>query len=338
MQAPQTYFFLTGFFDPDPIESEAMLAFVAQGNTVFIAADFVSDMLDDTLHFASEYRELWYESIALGEATAEDSAQAGAVNFVNPSLRRATPYQLEPDMAAAYIASFDTARTTVLSVNAEEQVTFIRMTIGEGELFIHTMPLVYTNYALLHSEDAAAYAWRALSYLPPDQDVLWDTQYKPLRTVVRSPLRYVLSDRSLKSAVYVMLLGIVLFMLFEAKRRQRIIPVVTPPRNETLAFVETVGRLYHQRGDHADLAKKKIRFFLEHVRTQFRLSTRTLDETFVHRLADRSGVPEGDVRALVGRFQRLGEQERITRDELLDLHDRIEAFHRQASGVATSPV
>lgn len=63
-----------------------------------------------------------------------------------------------------------------------------------------------------------------------------------------------------------MMLGVVLFMIFTARRRQRVIPIVEKPKNRSLEFIQLIGTLYYQRHDHADLVRKKFRFFAEEVR------------------------------------------------------------------------
>ncbi len=54
---------------------------------------------------------------------------------------------------------------------------------------------------------------------------------------------------------------VVLYIIVYARRQQRAIPVVAPPRNATRDLVHTIGRLYWHKGDHADLARKMIAHF-----------------------------------------------------------------------------
>ncbi len=70
----------------------------------------------------------------------------------------------------------------------------------------------------------------------------------------------------LRWAVYLMMLGVVLFMIFTARRHQRVVPIVEKPKNRSLEFIQLIGTLYYQRHDHADLVRKKFRFFAEEVR------------------------------------------------------------------------
>ncbi|MEJ7677787.1 MAG: hypothetical protein WKG06_07955 [Segetibacter sp.] len=65
------------------------------------------------------------------------------------------------------------------------------------------------------------------------------------------------------------LAGLLLYVLFEMKRRQRIIPVITPLKNSTLDFVKTVASVYYNEKDNNGIADKKVNYFLEFVRSRF---------------------------------------------------------------------
>ena len=67
------------------------------------------------------------------------------------------------------------------------------------------------------------------------------------------------------------------------------IPAHPRPQNDSLDFVKTMGRLYYDRKDHQNLAKKMSVYFFEHVRSTYKLPTHTLDEAFVEALHYKSG-------------------------------------------------
>ena len=55
-------------------------------------------------------------------------------------------------------------------------VNFLRIKYGEGNFFLNTVPLAFTNYHLLNS-DNNEYVYKALSHLPVQQ-TFWDDYYK----------------------------------------------------------------------------------------------------------------------------------------------------------------
>ena len=52
-------------------------------------------------------------------------------------------------------------------------------------------------------------------------------------------------------------MGSLLFIFFEAKRRQRIIPILQAIAQYYAAFTRTVAGLYRQGNDHTLMAKRK---------------------------------------------------------------------------------
>ena len=69
-------------------------------------------------------------------------------------------------------------------------------------------------------------------------------------------------------AIHAAIIGVLLYFVFTARRRQRVIPVVTPPENRSLEFVHLIGSLYHQRHDNTGLVRKKFLYFSETLRRE----------------------------------------------------------------------
>src|SRR5579871_5141807 len=98
---------------------------------------------------------------------------------------------------------------------------------------------------------------------------------------VRKILCVLFLNRYLKWAYRIALITVIIFVFFEIKRRQRIIPVIEPLRNSTLDFVRTVGGVYFHQHNNKNIAEKKIQYFFEFIRSHFYLSTVYLDDEFI---------------------------------------------------------
>ena len=117
------------------------------------------------------------------------------------------------------------------------------------------------------------------------------------------------------------------FVIFETKRKQRPIPVIKAPRNESLDFIKTVGNLYFEQSDHKNIADKKIQYLLEYVRTHYHLSTTEITNPEFHEhLAHKSGNPIINVEGLFTMIDILQGKQSIHQDELRILNEKIEAF------------
>jgi hypothetical protein len=205
---------------------------------------------------------------------------------------------------------------------------FVRIGHGKGNFYLHSGPVLFSNFNLLWA-DNDDYAERVFSHLP-QRTVLWDEYYKPGRARTGTPLKYILQTEGLRWAWLVLLPSLVLYILFSGKRRQRIIPVLAPPRNDSLEFTETIGRLYWEHGDHLDLARKKVRYLLEYIRTHLHLETRTLDDKFADRLANKTGIPLSDVRTLFHFINQLETMQGLSETSLLQLNHLIDDFYQRS--------
>ena len=304
------YVFINTDFPPDEVEAGMLLDFVAAGNHVFIAAQQFEGRLADTLKVDISRDFFRVDSIG--------------VDFANGALKSGG-YRYRP-ASAAHFSSFDTSRTTILGFDDREKVNFIQVRWDQGSLWLSSMPLAFTNYNLLagHNRD---YIFKALSYLPV-QDTLWDEYYKVGRLEAATPIRYILRREPLKWAFCLALVGLGLFILFEGKRRQRIIPVIEPLPNHTLEFVETVGQLYYQQGDHKNIAEKKIKYFLEHIRTHLGVDARLTAGEWGAKLAEKTGVPMAQIAELHGYLQHIRAADALADDELARLNQLLERFHQ----------
>jgi hypothetical protein len=106
------------------------------------------------------------------------------------------------------------------------------------------------------------------------------------------------------------------------------VPVVEPPSNDTLKFVETVGDLYYREGNHADLAHRRIDAFRTYLRTTLNVRTGDADD-LADRIARRSGVPRDEVEATLLAIRQAARSASLSSDDLLRLSRRLDRFYRK---------
>ncbi|WP_404984190.1 DUF4350 domain-containing protein [Chryseobacterium sp. M5] len=169
--------------------------------------------------------------------------------------------------------------------NNDDQANFIKTPFGKGTIYVHCEPLFLTNYYLLQSGNVR-YAQSVFSYLK-DRETLWFVESNTKES--RSLLRFILSNPALKYAWWVFLGGLVLFIFFNVKRKQRIVPIIEPLKNTSAEFVKSIGNLYLQEGDFHDMMAKKAQYFLNKVRLDLLIDTQNLDEEFAKKLQLKTG-------------------------------------------------
>jgi hypothetical protein len=120
--------------------------------------------------------------------------------------------------------------------------------------------------------------------------------------------------------------GVLLFIVFNGKRRQRIIPVIEPLKNETLNFVDTIGRLYFQHANHRDVAYKMQTYFMEYLRYTYNIDTAQDQNKLIPLIGDKTGLAVGEIADLFERFNQIKSRS-VSTAFLGDLNRRIEKFY-----------
>ena len=263
---------------------EEICTFVARGNHAFISSKEIPNEILDTLKLEQDSEYKYKDSI---------------YNWVaNPNLV-STKYKLIEGLGANYFSKIDTLKTTVLGYQSGDstRVNFIKVKFGDGDFILHTQPAAFTNFHLLKGNHNQ-YAEKVLSYIPKG-DVFWFLKNQNGAVVSDSPMRYILGQPALKWAWYFFLLGMIIFILFNAKRKQRIVPIIKPLANTTVDFTKTIGNLYYQEGDHDNIINKKIIYFLEKIRNEYLIDTSKLDDDFIKKFQLKSGKNLVDIQKVV---------------------------------------
>jgi len=302
-----------GAEDPD---AKALLNHVNEGGTAFISANYFGSTLSDTLNLNTA--DYMFNNIL----KAEDSL---SIHFANPALDTLQRFKFKSDVVHNYFTRFDTTRTTIVAKNEEGDPVTIRVSWGKGSLILNTTPVAFTNIYLLMG-NKHDYIAKTLSYLPQN-DIEWTEFYHLGRREAQTPLRVILTTEPLAWAYYLTITTLLLFMLFEMKRKQRIIPIQPPLANTTLEFVGTIGNLYYQSQEHKNVAMKRIAFLLENIRTKYYISTQLHDPGFIKTLSRKTGHTEESLFRLFTLIDAIQHQHEISTQQLMELNKQIDAFN-----------
>jgi len=329
-ESGQALIAIAGKFNADEDEMKQIIRFIEKGNDVFVSARTISYWASDFLNcsvnssFSSEYTD---EKIK-----REDSL---SVYLNTPPFEKLAKYSYPGKKLDAYFSKTDKKTTEVLGEDDLGRPNFVRLQAGKGNLYIHLAPLAFSNYFLLKNENISYYE-KALSVIGPDtRKVVWDEYYLSKRMYNEDSQKKngwfsVLSRYpALKAALLTAIFALLLYVLLEMRRKQRYIPVVKKPRNDSMDFVKTIGRLYFDKGDHKNLCRKMSAYFLEHVRNKYKLLTGTLDEEFIKKLQYKSGAEEHEVRGIISFIKYAEEAPAISDKQLADFHKQLESFYKK---------
>ena len=327
------YVFINQSFVASQLEAEALRRFVAQGHNVFIAAERFQSTgrggsLADSLGVRAYPTDSTLAQVLPPGAAGRDSVALRVLGAGAP----ARPFWFGAGAVGYRLAL--TKRVThhgvTLAADAQGRPVLLRLDYGRGHFYLCSVPLAFGNYWLLRPR-TADFAFAALSALPAGRPVWWDEYQKLGRVGEQSVLRVVLGHPALRTAYYLLLATGLLFVLVEARRRQRVIPTLRPLPNTTLLFTRTVAGLYQQGRNHARIAEKKTALFLDFLRTRFQEPTPDLaDEAFRERLSQKAGLPRPRVEELIRLINFARTAPAVTDRELLILSRAIQDFKRES--------
>lgn len=204
---------------------------------------------------------------------------------------------------------------------------FIRYNVGSGHITLHAAPLVLSNYFLMQPGHRS-YLDGIWHSMPANiSHIYWIEFFS--RKIVESEPSSLLQYPPIRWAFWILIAMLLVYVLFEGKRRQRIIPIIQPPVNSSVSFAETVGRLYYNKGNHQNLAEKMVQHFLEWVRSNYYLNTAEINEIFTHQLTVKSGISEATVREMVQMIHEIKTRSvQVDEAYLYHLHATIQQFYK----------
>ncbi|MGB5435849.1 MAG: DUF4350 domain-containing protein [Maribacter sp.] len=324
-----TYFFVNDHVSFGEAELNSLLDWTSRGNTLFIASSSYDAELKDTLNF---------ETSGLYADFGEDQKQVH--KLLNPAFTDDGSHTFNKDNFATYFSELDTIHAKViaqvdytLAVDSLQQNHFnvIKQEFGQGQIILSAFPKAFTNYFIL-KDDNKDYTAGLLSYIDGGQPIYMDNHYKSGKSFYTSPMYIFLNTKEFKWAYYIALIGVLFYVLFEGKRKQRAIPVVVPLKNQTLAFTRTIADMYYEKGEQKSITEHKIAYFLEYIRSHYYLDTTNQDDVFFHNLAARTNHSTEEVKDLFTMMEKLKAQTDINNSDLITLNTRIEKFKLKADG------
>ncbi|GAB4125494.1 MAG: hypothetical protein OHK0045_09660 [Raineya sp.] len=314
--------------DEDYTYLQALHKFVLNGGEAFIVSNYLPYRLIDLLN----------NEISIDFKDASESLQ---INFTEPALRSSKPYYYPNINSYYYFSAINQQEHSVLAKDQFGNPLFIKVPVGEGNFYFCTIPLAFTNFAMVDEKNQEFIA-KSISYLPI-RDVLWEDKPQ-YRTYYDGDSKYDNTPRGIKEleflrkhpalwlAFLLACVSVGLFIIFRAKREQRPIPIIEKPVNSSVEFAQTIGRLYFNRQDHKNLAEKKILYCMDFIRSHLQIPIQDCkDRKWIEKIAQKAAMSEEKIKEMFDAMQNCKEKEQISSNELISLNNVINEFRKKAS-------
>ncbi len=331
MSDGKNVFFLISYqFNPSAEELRSLYQFVKQGNQVFICTPWMNEE-------ATSYFGFGEESIYNYEI-GRYSRDSGVVSLYQPPFNNDTSYFNPGLHYTAHFTAVDSVRYRVLGKDESGDINMVKVNAGKGSFYFNSNPALFYNYFLLYKNNID-YFQKVVSLIPPGKNkIIWDEYFvykygtgNGGKSRSASPLRVLFSYSAFTWAFSLLISLLLLYIATQAKRMQRLIQAMVRPKNDTLDFAKTIGRLYYEKSDHTNLARKMATYLLEHIRNKYFISTANLNEEFINNLSHKSGYDEEKVKEIVGNLVFIQAGYDVSEHQLVNIYQSFSKFYKYTS-------
>ncbi len=319
-ESNQTLILIDDNIELSKLDVKSLFSFLKKGNTVLISTSNFSKALQDT--FNIDVQENW-----IAKSTSIDSLltkRAFEVQYTQPKNNVLKSYVYPTVATESYFTKFDTTLFKVSSINKQHQPVLLEANIGKGKLVLSSLPDVFGNLFIVNHVNRF-YAYTLLSKVK-NKTIIWDENYKTHNVQQKGIFQFIFNNDALYMGYCIAIIGLLFFMIFEMKRKQRAIPVIKPLQNTTLEFVDVISHVYFNSKNHKYIAEEKIAYFYFDMRKKFSVNTTLMDDEFYNTIHLLSGIDLDAVKKLFSYCENLKQAPSLTEQDLLELNTRITNF------------
>lgn len=319
-------------FAPTESEMDDLLSFAQKGNYVFISAISYNSMASEVFKIRQEFANGYSIESSDNNIAGLDSFK---VTLDTGIFHTPVTYTCPGSAYDNFFIDYDTTIAYPLGYSENGNPNLLAMNTIKGTIYLHSVPITLTNFFLLYNNNYKYLEQLAALVPVKPTKVVWDEYYlyshtgKNKNSDSKGVLSVILNYTNFQWAFWFTLVILAIYILTESKRKQRQLPAYSKPTNEHMEFITTVGKLYFEKGDHQNLASKMTQFFLEHVRSKYKISTSYINADFSTLLSLKSGVPKEETDILVQYIQQaqLGS---VNENDLKNFYNHLENFYKKA--------
>ena len=321
------------------LEIDSLLGYAEKGNDVV----FIAEELPDTLMKALTYygKQLSLQKIDENKVKVNfDNLYLDSFTFQfrfrNKKMDEVISWVYFNDISKKNIYNTDYYASRFIELSKlNGKPNFVKFKVGNGFVYVHTNPILFTNY-FLNDSIGFKHLGNVFSEINV-KSILYDVESKNYKQdaekLIRqsdTPLSFILKQPALKMAWYIIIIAVLLFFLFKAKRNQRIIPVIDQKRNTSLQFTETISRLFFYTANHKKVAEIKMNIFTAFVRSKLGIPTHNVTDETYKAIAIKAKVKEEDVKNIFNYYNiQIASNLSIDDKELIKFHQLLQLFNQQ---------
>lgn len=223
----------------------------------------------------------------------------------------------------------------------KECVCYSKSYPNGGRIVFVGLPLLMTNYAIMDGKTAEL----TLKLLEPigDRHTVRIMGKNPLNPNTKAnknsnenentEFSYLLSQPALKWALNLTLALLLIFSIFNARRKMRAIPLERESKNATLDFAKFVGTFHFRRNRHKELVLTKYSMLLRHLRQTYGWEVESMSaEDLARNLEEKTGLSAYLLERFIKSMNYLKEtDDSVTQDEMMKFIDKIKEIEAKTN-------
>lgn len=300
------------------------------GNEVFLSTEDFDEIFKYNLNIRTDSVDLDGDDNAIARFADEKKFKKHGFFYYKPNAIR-----------IAFSEDCIDEKTKVIVKTKAGSPIIIEKKYGSGKVILCSAPRLFTDYNMLRSNNRFLISG-TISHMK-ERNVYYTNSFnrKTYSSYGSTPdyndsprdkkppldkMKFINENPSLKWAFYMAIISVIMFIYFLTKRTQRPIPILRKMKNSTVEYILMMSDLYFYKGNHKNIAMKKINYFADYVRTILYINIFNADEKTILKLKDKTGVDEGLIDSIFYRINQIRAQEKVTQQELMDLNKEIEEF------------
>lgn len=318
---------------------DSLLAWVAKGNDAFFSCQsapwFIDSLvgydLDSVIYFESR------DTVEVSLSSALDS-QEKKYQYVHKQAYDTTYREWAYVSDSVFVYDIEDSVAIKSIGRLYFGHNFFEIQHGKGRLLVHLEPYLFTNYHILRDE-GFEYASNVIGSLNNTGKIYWDNystdfhyeeEEEEPEYMSDSPLKIIFGNEAFKHAWWVLVVGVVLFVLLRGKREQRIIPIIYYPENTSKAYARALGALYHRSGEPKYLASEMMHMFHNYNRRKYQVEFDPNNKDFAAFLAKKSKVKIEVISDILNIGRRLEYSDLAKMAELVQLYELLNFYYKSS--------
>ncbi|MCH2215222.1 MAG: hypothetical protein MK086_08645 [Flavobacteriales bacterium] len=321
-----TLIFVAGYSIIDSSEVSLLARFAQNGNNVFLSsrsAGGILRSLDDCGVSPEKQLTKRIESEKVKLKSGSKSAEISFDVYNKP--------RIHPWIYISKLNCYDTLGE--FEVNHDQYTNLVRKEWGEGEMIIHSTPMVFTNYHL-RKESVFDYV---NEIIPETKDEkLWylepgfEPDFYPSDdgpNITETPLKFILGQPALKWGWYLTLLLTVIYVMNSMRRKERSIPVLKLPENQNAAYLEMIYGLFRKEGNHKDIILSQTKLLQAYLKNKYGLNAYKPTQEFFQEASVKLKLDKNYIEQFFKKLERYKHNSTLNDADLIKIDKELTEFY-----------